>query len=92
MAIYMKHLDIKIVGYVQGVSFRLFARGKAQELGLFGFVQNEDDGSVYIEVEGDEEKLNKFVEYLHQGPVYAKVEEVKVREAEVKKMKDFHIN
>ena len=40
-------------GQVQGVGFRYRARYAAQSLGLTGWVENEDDGSVTLEVQGD---------------------------------------
>lgn len=39
-------------GQVQGVGFRYRAKYAAQTLGLTGWVQNEDDGSVTLEVQG----------------------------------------
>ena len=42
-----------IEGQVQGVGFRYRARYAAQSLGLTGWVENEDDGSVTLEVQGD---------------------------------------
>ena len=41
-----------IEGQVQGVGFRYRARYAAQSLELTGWVQNEDDGSVTLEVQG----------------------------------------
>lgn len=40
-------------GQVQGVGFRYRAQYAAQNLGLTGWVRNEDDGSVTLEVQGD---------------------------------------
>ena len=42
-----------VSGKVQGVGFRYRARYAAQNLGLTGWVENEDDGSVTLEVQGD---------------------------------------
>ena len=42
-----------ITGQVQGVGFRYRARYAAQTLELTGWVENEDDGSVTLEVQGD---------------------------------------
>ena len=44
-------------GRVQGVGFRYRARYAAQTLDLTGWVQNEDDGSVTLEVQGDPDKF-----------------------------------
>ncbi len=88
----MKHLDIKIYGQVQNVSFRYYARDKAQELGIKGFVRNEPDNSVYIEAESDEDTLNKFLAWCRKGPRWAKVKNVETRESEeIKGYEDFTI-
>lgn len=73
----MKHLKIIIRGNVQGVSFRSSARREAEKLGgLHGFARNEPDGTVYIEVEGPDNKLNQFLMWCHEGPERAAVESV----------------
>lgn len=69
-----RHYDIRVSGRVQGVWYRAGAQHKAQELGLTGFARNESDGTVYMEVEGPEENLQKFVKWCGQGPIAAKVE------------------
>lgn len=68
-----KHVKIHIYGQVQGVFFRSSAKEEALSLGLTGFARNEDDGSVYVEVEGDEDAVNKFIEWCRKGPSQAKV-------------------
>ena len=55
-----KKFIIKVYGKVQGVWFRKSAQQKALALGLRGFCKNMEDGSVYIEAEGDLEKLINF--------------------------------
>ncbi|PKP49853.1 MAG: hypothetical protein CVT92_14890 [Bacteroidetes bacterium HGW-Bacteroidetes-1] len=47
----IKAVIIQIFGRVQGVGFRYYTVHKAMELGVYGFVQNKGDGSVYIEAE-----------------------------------------
>ncbi|MDO8618953.1 MAG: acylphosphatase [Candidatus Daviesbacteria bacterium] len=74
----MKHLDIKVIGRVQGVFFRAFTKEEAETLELTGFVKNHDDGSVYISAEGEEDKLKQFIKWCHKGPMLAKVEKVEV--------------
>lgn len=39
-------IDARVQGMVQGVGFRYWTMGKAQELGLTGWVRNEADGDV----------------------------------------------
>ena len=72
----MQHYKITIGGKVQGVYFRDSARRVATRLGLAGFARNQPDGSVYIEVEGDEENLKKFLIWCQKGPEEAVVQEV----------------
>jgi len=86
-----KHLNIKIFGFVQGVLFRDSARNKAEGLNIEGFVRNELDGTVYIEAEGEEGDLKKFLEWCRQGPGSARVEDVDVKEGEVRGFKEFSI-
>ena len=75
-----KHFTILISGHVQDVWFRDSAKEVADDLGLAGFVRNEPDGRVYIEVEGAETDLQKFIEWCHKGPRYAQVQDVAVTE------------
>jgi len=76
-----KHYKIKVEGKVQGVWFRKYTNDKAKSLHLKGFVRNEPDGSVYVEVESDDEtKLNTFVQWLHQGSPLSKVDNVNILE------------
>ncbi|EJF09060.1 MULTISPECIES: acylphosphatase [Pontibacter] len=77
-----KRVAMRIHGRVQGVFFRASTQGKALELGLYGFVQNEPDGTVYLEAEGKSEALKQLEEWAHQGPDRARVEKVEVEEKE----------
>lgn len=75
---------------MQGVFFRASTQEKAQELGLTGFVQNEDDGTVYLEAEGDADALQKLEQWVHQGPKAARVDRVDIRQVqELQQFKDF---
>lgn len=71
---------MRVHGKVQGVFFRASTQEKAQELGLTGFVQNEPDGTVYLEAEGDATALEKLRQWAHEGPRRAKVEKVEAEE------------
>jgi hydrogenase maturation protein HypF len=53
-------LRIAIRGAVQGVGFRPFIYRLATELGVSGWVNNSPQG-VFIEVEGDKERLERFL-------------------------------
>jgi len=71
-----KAVILKIYGKVQGVGFRFYTHKKAQELDLTGFVQNKADGSVYIEADGDADKLELFILWCDEGPSWARVTKV----------------
>ena len=87
-----KHFNIRVYGRVQGVFFRASARSHADHLDLKGFAQNENDGSVYIEAEGEEENISKFIEWCHRGPERAEVEKVEVEEGPVMNFTTFDVN
>jgi acylphosphatase len=72
-------LEATIEGRVQGVSFRYYARRRAGELGLTGFVRNEPDGAVSVVAEGPRPRLEELLSFLRVGPRAAFVTEVDVR-------------
>lgn len=74
----MKRACIKVTGKVQGVFFRASTRQQAIQLGINGIVRNQEDGSVYIEAEGNENQLHEFIDWCSEGPVYALVNDIKV--------------
>ncbi|AHM61985.1 acylphosphatase [Flammeovirgaceae bacterium 311] len=76
----MKRLRIRVTGKVQGVFYRASTKAKAKELGLNGWVQNAEDGSVLIEAEGEDLNLDKLVEWCQQGPGAAQVGGVEAEE------------
>ncbi len=86
------HRKLRVTGRVQGVFYRATTMDKALELGLFGFVRNEPDGSVYIEVEGSEGKVNRLIEWCKAGPSFATVDDVYVEEGEIENFVNFQID
>ena len=56
-------------GRVQGVGFRYYAVQKANQLGLTGWVKNLYDGSVEMEVEGEEPLIDELIIFL-QNPYH----------------------
>ena len=84
-----KHLNIKVTGKVQGVSYRVTTKAVADQLGVKGTVSNEADGSVYIEAEGDAFMLEQFLDWCHEGPDAARVANVESSEGEMKNYRNF---
>jgi acylphosphatase len=73
---------LRIRGHVQGVSFRYYARQRAESLGLAGWVRNASDGSVEVVVEGTDEAVQRFIDWAHDGPSMARVEQVEIQSEE----------
>lgn len=69
---------IIVSGKVQGVYYRVWAKEQANELGLTGYARNEPDGTVCIVVEGDEKKINDFIERCRTGSDSAEVIDLQV--------------
>jgi acylphosphatase len=74
----MASLQAIVRGRVQGVFFRAFVEGWAEQLRLTGYVRNRPGGFVEVRVEGEKLKLEKLVEHLRTGPPAARVDEIKV--------------
>jgi len=81
----MTEIQGTIIGKVQGVQFRDYVQVVAGELGIVGYVKNNQDGSVLVVAQAEPDTLKNFVEYLHEGSVLSLVEGVAVewRTAEV---------
>ncbi len=88
----MKRLHLKIYGKVQGVYFRSFARDKAHQLGLSGWVKNMPDGTVETVAESEEENLDEYKKWCKKGPSSARVDEVReIWEKPTGEFKEFSI-
>ena len=62
-----RRVRLRFVGTVQGVGFRWTARNIATSLGITGWVRNECDGSVMLELQGDGDALAQFQTMLHKN-------------------------
>lgn len=69
-------LRVRVTGRVQGVSYRWWAQGEAERLGLRGWVRNAPDGSVAALLVGPEARVAAMVEAMRRGPPHARVAEV----------------
>lgn len=85
------HRSIKVFGKVQGVFFRQTAKEKAAELNVKGFALNNDDGTVSIEAEGEEDKVDLFIEWCRKGPRRAIVSAVEMNDGVFKNFTSFNI-
>src|SRR5438132_10550786 len=78
----MERLHAIVRGDVQGVGFRYFVQRKAQQLGLRGWVRNNDDGTVELVAEGGRGELEQLKRALEEGPRLARVDRVETRWSE----------
>ncbi|KAI9725573.1 MAG: hypothetical protein M1828_003061 [Chrysothrix sp. TS-e1954] len=77
-------IAFKVEGKVQGVFFRSFTAEKATDLKLTGFVQNQSDGTVAGEAQGEPSKIKELVQHLNKGPSQAEVNKVEQHEVDPK--------
>jgi len=63
----------------------------AEENGIRGFVRNDPNGSVYIEAEGEESQLEIFTDWCRQGPRWASVDSIRIREIETRNYSGFSV-
>lgn len=71
-----------ISGKVQMVGFRASTRRTANRVGIKGWVKNLEDGRVEVVAEGTPSKIEELIDFLHEGPPAARVEDVQITEEE----------
>lgn len=79
----MKRRIINIFGRVQKVGFRFSTLQKARQLNITGCVRNLRDGSVEVEAQGEEAKIEEFIEWCKKGPAYSEVKKIIVEDAKL---------
>lgn len=87
----IKTYSVRVAGKVQGVFFRASTKQQADDLGLSGFVRNQPDGSVYVEVEGEEDQLEDFLHWCKRGPQHARVDSIDITEIDFKDFEGFDV-
>lgn len=70
--------QVSITGKVQGVGFRFATVRRAHELGVTGWVRNQDDGSVQALLQGTADQIDQMLSWLQYGPPPARVDDVQV--------------
>lgn len=68
-----KHL--RFFGQVQGVGFRYRAENAARMYGLTGWVRNDPDGAVTMEIQGTEEKIDRVIQSIERG-MFVRIEAI----------------
>jgi acylphosphatase len=84
--------QVYVTGTVQGVFFRDSLRQMADLYGVTGWTRNTLDGRVEAILEGEEDALRLVIEWCHQGPPAAAVEDVDVQWAPYQEeFSEFHV-
>lgn len=87
----MTRKRVTVSGAVQGVFFRDSCRSAAASHGVCGWVRNLPDGSVEAVFEGEPGAVGKLVDWTHEGPSAARVEQVRVHEEEPQGLTGFEV-
>lgn len=66
-------------GRVQGVGFRYSTKQLAKGFDVLGWVRNCEDGRVELQIMGEEEELDDFLQELHDSPIGRHIQEQTVR-------------
>lgn len=74
------HLTFR--GRVQGVGFRYCAYNAADSTGVTGWVRNEYDGSVTMEIQGSPAQIDKTIQLL-ENERYIRIDRIERREIPV---------
>ena len=77
----MTRKHIVFFGFVQGVGFRWRARQAANLYGCTGWVRNEWDGSVTMEIQGSEKEIDLVLRAINAGR-YIEIERMDVQTIE----------
>ncbi len=74
----MKKIRAIVSGKVQGVSFRMYTRTQARQLGVRGYVRNLRNGDVEIVAFGEAAKVDALMEWAKSGSPSAVVNNLEV--------------
>lgn len=74
---------LMIHGRVQGVWYRAWTVETARGLGLVGWVRNRIDGCVEALVQGEADRIDRFIALAQDGPPAAQVARIDATDAPV---------
>ncbi len=69
---------VLVRGKVQGVGFRAFTQFHANRRNLHGWVRNQAEGGVELEIQGPKRSIDTFLQVMNQGPPLSQVLQVMV--------------
>jgi acylphosphatase len=82
---------VVVSGHVQGVAFRASAEREARARGLDGWLRNRADGCVEAVFEGPPDAVGAVLAWCREGPRFARVSAVEIREETLEGLGGFRI-
>jgi acylphosphatase len=89
MALVRRHVVVH--GHVQGVFFRDTVRRLAERHDVAGWVRNTWDGAVEAVFEGEDDAVERLVQFCREGPRGAVVERVDVDDEQPEGLTEFRV-
>ena len=86
-----RNLKCIIFGKVQGVGFRSWVRKNALKKNIYGWVMNNENGTVELEASGNDFELEDFLNNLKKGSFFSKVKKVEYKFIKYRKLDNFKI-
>lgn len=87
----MRAIRAVVRGTVQDLGFREATKRRARELGVMGWVRNEQDATLIVHVEGQPADVEALLAFLREGPRGAVVAAVDVEDVRVEGHEQFAI-
>ena len=86
-----RNLKCTIFGKVQGVGFRSWVRKNAIKKNIYGWVMNNENGTVELEANGNDYELEGFLDDLKKGSFFSTVKKVEYKYIKFRKLDNFKI-
>ncbi len=80
-----------VSGRVQGVWFRAGTQKAANQLGITGWAKNLPNRKVQVLACGESAQIEKFIAWLHKGPLLAKITKITEEDIPVQNFSTFEI-
>jgi acylphosphatase len=71
---------VLVSGRVQGVGYRYWLAKQARDLNIMGWCRNLPDGRVEAWLQGTKGDIDRILDWIHQGPPAASVDNVAVED------------
>ncbi len=87
----ISRINLTFEGEVQGVGFRYFVKKKADSLGIYGYVKNKKDGSVFVNAQGNISALERLTKLCQIATPNSKVKNVVKIHKPIENIREFRI-